>query len=123
MDKIKKPKLAIILTAAYLALAVASIIYELSIRINDTSNSEFAGILSLALTLPSSVLVVSIAAYVLGIAPGDSNAAFIFQLGLAASLNAAIIYATISRLSNSVRSRRPRSINVGGSAVGAQNTK
>jgi len=51
----------IIVTGCYLALAGVAIAYELSIRIYDTGNSEFAGMLSFLLTLPASLIVSFIA--------------------------------------------------------------
>ena len=86
-------KLASILAGSYLALAALSIGYELSIRIFDRGNSEFAGMLSMALTLPTVLAAISIAGRTFGVRPGDSDTAFVVILGLAALVNAAAIFA------------------------------
>lgn len=95
MKSDKKPLITI--ARAYLILAALSICYELSIRIFDTGNSEFAGMLSFALTLPSSLLVNWIATSVFGVRVGDSNASFVVILGLAALMNAGFIHVVVSR--------------------------
>jgi hypothetical protein len=57
----KTSKLGIILSVSYLVLLGISIAYEHSIRIYDRGNSEFAGILSIALTSPTGVLLIWLA--------------------------------------------------------------
>ncbi len=81
----------------YLVLAGLAICYELCIRIFDTGNSEFAGMLSFAVTLPSSLFVQWVATALLGTKVGDSHVTFVVILGLAALLNAAIIHVIVSR--------------------------
>ena len=85
-------KLGAILTGCYLALAVSAVAYELSIRIYDRGNSEFAGMLSVALTLPASLLLISIGKTAFGVNVGDSDASFIAILGLSALANACIVW-------------------------------
>ncbi len=99
----KTSKLGIILAGAYLVLLGLSIAYELSIRIYDRGNSEFAGMLSIALTLPTGVLLVWLADSGFGIKVGDSDASFVLILGLAALVNACIIYLIINLLRTFVR--------------------
>ena len=53
-------KLARILAGCYLLLAVSVVVYELSIRIFDRGNSEFAGMLSVVLTFPASLILIGI---------------------------------------------------------------
>jgi hypothetical protein len=91
-------RFAIICAGFYLILAAISIAYELSIRVFDTGNSEFAGMLSFALTLPSSLAIDVISKAGLGINVGDSNMAFVAILGLAALVNAGLLYVILSRL-------------------------
>jgi hypothetical protein len=74
--------------AIYFVLAAASIAYELSIRVFDTGNSEFAGMLSFALTLPSSLVIHWVSVTVLGARVGDSNITFVSILTLSALCNA-----------------------------------
>ncbi len=87
----------IIVTGCYLALAGVAIAYELSIRIYDTGDSEFAGMLSFLLTLPASLIVSFIASRGFGAKAGDSNTTFVVILGLAALVNACGIYAMVRR--------------------------
>ena len=94
----KTSKLGITLAGSYLALLCLSIAYELGIRIYDRGNSEFAGMLSIALTLPTGVLLVWLADSGFGIKVGGSDAAFVSILGLAAVVNACIIYVIVSLL-------------------------
>jgi hypothetical protein len=86
-------KLAAIAAGSYLALAALCIGYELSIRLFDRGNSEFAGMLSMALTLPGVLAAISIAGAGFGVRPGDSDTAFVVILGLGALVNAAAIFA------------------------------
>lgn len=65
-------------------------------RIYDRGDSEFAGLLSIALTLPTGVLLVWLADSGLGVKVGDSDASFVLVLGLAALVNACIIYVPVS---------------------------
>jgi len=85
-------RIAWILAGSYLALVALSIGYELSIRLFDRGNSEFAGMLSAALTLPS-LLAVAVAGGAFGVHVGDSDVSFVVMLGLAALVNAAAIFA------------------------------
>ena len=80
-------KVGVVLAGGYLILAASAIAYELGIRIYDTGNSEFAGMLSFALTLPSSLLIAWLSRAIFGVAVGDSNASFVAILGLAARVN------------------------------------
>ena len=86
-------KLAWILAGSYLALAALTIGYELSIRLFDRGNSEFAGMLSAALTLPGVLAVISLVGLTLGVHVGDSDTSFVVILGLSALVNAAAIFA------------------------------
>lgn len=99
----KTSKLGIILAVSYLVLPGLSIAYELSIRIYDRGNSEFAGMLSIALTLPAGVLLAWVAESGFGVKVGDSDASFVLILGLAALVNACVIYVIVSLLRTSVR--------------------
>jgi hypothetical protein len=82
----------ILVAGSYLALAALSIGYELSIRLFDRGNSEFAGMLSTVLTLPTVLAAMSIANRVFGVRAGDSDTSFVLILGLAALANATIIF-------------------------------
>lgn len=86
---------AAIIAGVYLGIAALSIGYELSIRLFDRGNSEFAGMLSMALTLPSAIGVMLAAGRLFGIRPGDSDFAFVLTLGLSAIVNAAIVFAVV----------------------------
>lgn len=86
-------KAATLAAAAYLAIAALCIGYELSVRLFDRGNSEFAGMLSFALTLPSALAIALFAGLIFGVRVGDSDATFVVILGLAALANAGIIFA------------------------------
>jgi hypothetical protein len=101
MMEISKP--SIIAAGLYLLLLVLSITYELSIRIYDRGNSEFAGMLSTALTLPTSVPLIWLANSAFGIKPGHSNVSFVSILGFAALANACLIYAVAFLLHKLIR--------------------
>jgi hypothetical protein len=92
-----------IVTGGYLALAGAAIAYELGIRIFDRGNSEFAGMLSVLVTLPASALVIA-AGGAFGMRMGDSDVVFVAMLALAAGVNAAIVWWLAGLLT---RRRRP----------------
>lgn len=94
----KTPKLGIVLAGSYLALLGLSIAYELGIRVFDRGNSEFAGMLSVALTLPTSVLLIWLADSGFGVKVGGSDVSFVLILGLAALVNACLIYVIVSLL-------------------------
>jgi hypothetical protein len=96
-----KKRAAIIVAGVYLLIAAAAIAYELSIRLYDRGNSEFAGMLSFGLTLPSSIAIASISSRVAGIKVGDSDTAFVVILALAALVNAVMIFAIARRLTRS----------------------
>ena len=81
-----------VVAGVYLAIAAASIAYELSIRIYDRGNSEFAGMLSTLLTLPSSLLMTYLAPAAFGVRVGDSDTSFVVILGLTALLNAGVLF-------------------------------
>jgi hypothetical protein len=85
-------RLGIMLAACYLALAGLCIGYELSIRIYDRGNSEFAGMLSIVMTLPTGVVPNSVSRTMFGVRVGDSDTSFVVILGLAALVNAAAVY-------------------------------
>jgi hypothetical protein len=92
----RNPRL--IVTGSYLILAGLTIAYELSIRIYDTGHSEFAGMLSFALTLPASILSALIASWGFGVRVGDSNTSFVVILVFGALVNAYIVYVIVGRL-------------------------
>jgi hypothetical protein len=94
-----------IVAGSYLVLAGICIAYELGIRVYDTGNSEFAGMLSFVATLPASILIDVIAKRVFAINVGDSNTAFVVILGLAAALNAFLVYIGLAYLQ---RTGQPR---------------
>lgn len=98
-------KRAVIIAGMYLLIAVAMIAYELSIRLFDRGNSEFAGMLSFGLTLPSSIAVAAISSKGLGVRVGDSDTAFVVILVLAAVVNTAIIFLAARRLGGSKQAR------------------
>jgi hypothetical protein len=85
-------KLSTILTGCYLLLAASAVAYELSIRIFDRGNSEFAGMLSVVLTLPVSLVLIWIGKAVFGVNVGDSDGSFVAILGLSALANACIVW-------------------------------
>jgi hypothetical protein len=92
-------KLGTILTGCYLALATAAVAYELSIRIYDRGNSEFAGMLSMAVTLPASLLLVWMSKAAFSVNVGDSDVSFLAILGLSALANAGVIWMILVMLS------------------------
>jgi len=92
-------KLGTILTGCYLVLAASVIAYELSIRIYDRGNSEFAGMLSMALTLPASLLLVWMGKAAFSVNVGDSDVSFLVILGLSAFANACAIWMIFAMLS------------------------
>jgi hypothetical protein len=83
----------------YLLLAGAAVVYELSIRLFDRGNSEFAGMVSVALTLPMSLVLIGLSKAVIGVNVGDSDAAFVAILGLSALTNACILWVVVRALS------------------------
>ena len=85
-------KRAVLGAGAYLGVAFASIAYELSIRLYDRGNSEFAGMLSAFFTLPSSLVMFVLTPVLFGVRAGDSDTAFVTILGVAAALNALIFF-------------------------------
>jgi hypothetical protein len=102
----KTSKLALILAVLYLLLTGFVIAGELHTRIYNTANSEFAGMISIGLTLPTSLLMAWLLSSITGTQLGDSNAAFVIILGSAAIVNAVLIYflcRTLSRLFSSSR--------------------
>ena len=92
-------KLGTILTGCYLVLAASAVAYELSIRIYDRGNSEFAGMLSMAVTLPASLLLVWMVKAGFGVNVGDSDVSFVVILGLSALVNACVIWMILVMLS------------------------
>ena len=92
-------KLGTILTGCYLVLAASAVAYELSIRIYDRGNSEFAGMVSMAVTLPGSLLVVLMGKAAFGVSVGDSDLSFLVILGLSALANACVIWMILVMLS------------------------
>src|SRR2546425_11431565 len=91
-------KLPTILTACYLALAASAVAYELSVRIYDRGNSEFAGMLSVFLTLPASLLLIWTGNAAFGVNVGDSDTSFVTILGLSALTNALIVWIVLRLL-------------------------
>jgi hypothetical protein len=85
-------KLGTILTGGYLVLAASAVAYELSIRIFDRGNSEFAGMLSVVMTLPASLVLIWIGKAAFGVNVGDSDGLFVAILGLSALANAGIVW-------------------------------
>jgi len=92
-------KIAVIVTGCYLVLATSAVLYELSIRIYDRGNSEFAGMLSVALTFPASLAVILLGKAAFGVNVGDSDASFVTILGLAVLTNACGVWFLIAALS------------------------
>ena len=92
-------KLSTILIGCYLLLAASAVAYELSIRIFDRGNSEFAGMLSVALTLPASLVLIWIGKAAFGVNVGDSDGSFVAILGLSALANACIVWLVFVLLS------------------------
>ena len=92
-------KLSTILTGCYLVLAASALAYEFSIRIYDRGNSEFAGMLSMAVTLPSSLLLVLMGKSVFGVNVGDSDVSFLVILGLSVLANASMIWVLLVMVS------------------------
>jgi hypothetical protein len=86
----------LIVAALYLVAVGSAIAYELGIRVHDTAHAEFAGWLSAVLTLPTIILVNMLSASAFGMRMGDSNTSFVVIAGLAAAVNAAVIYALAS---------------------------
>jgi hypothetical protein len=85
-------KLGTILSGCYLVLAASAVAYEFSIRIFDRGNSEFAGMLSVVLTLPASLVLIWIGKATFGVNVGDSDGSFVAILGLSALANACIVW-------------------------------
>lgn len=92
-------KFSMLMTGGYLALAASTVAYELSIRIYDRGNSEFAGMLSTVLTLPASLAVIVIGKMAFGVNPGDSDALFVAILGVSVLANACLVWMCLSMLS------------------------
>ena len=92
-----------IFAGMYLLFALAAIAYELSIRIYDRGNSEFAGMLSFALTLPSSLVVATLSSWIAGVRVGDSDVTFVVILVLAAIVNMLLILALGRRSSRKTK--------------------
>ncbi len=92
-------RLSTILTGSYLVVAASAVAYELSIRIFDRGNSEFAGMLSVGLTLPASLVLIWIGKVVFGVNVGDSDVSFVVILGLSAFANACIVWLVFVMLS------------------------
>ena len=78
--------------AFYLIVPALTMSYEMGIRVYDTGNSEFAGMLSALVTLPSILLVQGFAGTLFGVRAGDSNLAWIAVFGLSALTNAGLIW-------------------------------
>jgi hypothetical protein len=91
-------RLSRILAVCYGLLAASAVAYELGIRIFDRGNSEFAGMLSVALTLPASLLMIAIGKTAFGVNVGDSDAAFVVILGLSVFMNTGIIWVMLGLL-------------------------
>jgi hypothetical protein len=91
-------KRAALVAAVYLFAVLAMIGYELSVRLYNRGNSEFAGMLSFALTLPSSIVMAFASAAIAGIRVGDSDTAFVAILTLSAAVNTAVIFLAVRRL-------------------------
>jgi hypothetical protein len=81
----------------YLVLTAACIAYELSIRLYNRGNSEFAGMLSALVTLPSSLVMFALTPRIFGVRVGDSDTAFVTILGAAALLNASVLFFLLHR--------------------------
>jgi hypothetical protein len=64
-------------------------------RIFVCGNCEFAGMLSMLLTMPSVVGVFYIAAAGFGVRPGDSDTAFVITFGAAGLINAVAIFVVV----------------------------
>ena len=92
-------KLGTIFTGCYLELSASAVAYELSIRIYDRGNSEFTGMLSMALTLPASLLLVWMSKAAFSVNVGDSDVSFLVILGLPALANAFLIWMILVTLS------------------------
>ena len=90
-------KRAVLGAGVYLALTFACIGYELSVRLYHRGNSEFAGMLSAFVTLPSSLLVFVLTPRLFGVRVGDSDTAFVTILGAAALLNTAVLFLLLNR--------------------------
>ena len=88
-------KLGTILTGCYLVLAASAIAYELIIRLFDRGHSEFAGMLSVLVTLPASLLVTWIGKAAFGVNPGDSDLAFVVIFGFSALANACMVWMSL----------------------------
>ena len=90
-------KRAGVATGIYLGLASLLIAYELSVRLYNRGNSEFAGMLSAFVTLPSSLVMFVLTPALFGVRVGDSDAAFVTILGAAAALNALVLFLLLNR--------------------------
>jgi hypothetical protein len=90
-----------IVSGCYLVLAVFTIVYELGVRIFDRGNSEFAGMLSAVITIPSSLVLIAIGKGVFKTNVGDSDGSFVIILGLSALANACIVWVISGWLSRS----------------------
>jgi hypothetical protein len=92
-------RVARILTGGYLLLMTCAIGYELGIRLFDRGNSEFAGMLSAALSVPMSLVTIAIAKAITGLNPGDSDTAFVVILGLSALANGSMLWVILRAVS------------------------
>ena len=63
----------------------------------NRGNSEFAGMLSAFVTLPSSLVMFVLTPVLFGVRVGDSDTAFVAILGAAAALNALVLFLLLNR--------------------------
>ena len=73
-------------------MVALSILYEWVQRVWHPGTSEFAGMITTVLTLPSSLLVFRVARAGFGIRPGDTALTFVALLGLSGLINAGLLY-------------------------------
>jgi len=91
------------IAGGYLLLTAGLLAYELSVRLTDRGNSEFAGMLSTAATLPSSLVFIIAGRAAFGVRPGDSDVAFVTILGLSVLANAGLLWALVRFVSRRSR--------------------
>lgn len=90
----KVSKLGLALAVPYLLLALLVIASDLHTRLYNPLQSELAGLLSLVVTMPTSVLLVWFIAGVLKIHSLNSSVAFLVFYVLCAAINAWVLYLT-----------------------------
>jgi len=91
-------RLTTIIAATYAIVAAATVCCEFGVRVHDRANSEFAGILSVIVTLPSSLVMLWVGRAFFAVRPGERDAAFLAILGASVLANAGLLWFVIGRI-------------------------